>query len=156
MSEQKKLTRRQRAVIEDLFTGEMDQQGVLEKHNVSPALYARWLADEHFAEQFERRITQAYLSGRIVLARHATSAACKLINLTQCKKEEVARKACLDIISLHSRNQANAGPTVRTENEATPSDSELPPETASRILAALAQPPRQEDITPVLPSSAPQ
>ncbi|MHC4520610.1 MAG: hypothetical protein ACYTAS_18625 [Planctomycetota bacterium] len=152
MTKQKKLTRRQQAVIEDLFTGEMDQQGVLEKHNVSPTLYARWLANEHFAEQFERRIAQAHHSGRIVLARAATSAACKLINLTQCKKEEIARRACLDIITLHSPTPSNAGPATPTAGEAAPGSTELPPETASRILAALAQPPRQEDVTPDQPS----
>lgn len=151
MAKEKKLTRRQRAVIEDLFSGEMDQQGVLEKHNVSPALYTRWLADEHFAEQFERRIAQAHHSGRIVLARAATSAACRLIHLTQCEKEEVARRACLDIISLHPPTQASAGPIAATGNDITP-DPELPPETASRILAALARPLCRETTNPAQPS----
>jgi len=150
MPKQKKLTRRQRAVMDDLFTSELDEQAVLQKHNVSHALYNRWLAGECFAEHFESRIAQACRSGRIVLARYATAAAVKLIELTDCEKEETARKACLDIISLQGPNQANPRPTARAENEATPPDSELPPETASRILAALAG-----DKPPSLPSGTP-
>jgi hypothetical protein len=153
MTRATKLTRRQQAVIDDLFNGELDEQAVLQKHNVTHALYNRWLADERFAEQFERRITQAYRSGRIVLARYATAAAVKLIELTDCKKEETARKACLDIITLDCPTQGNVGPTTPAAVEATPSDSELPPETASRILAALAQPPQQADVTPARPPS---
>ena len=136
MTRPSKLTRRQQAVIDDLFNGELDEQAVLAKHNVSQALYNRWLADERFAQQFERRIVQAYRSGRIVLARYATAAAVKLIELTDCRKEETARKACLDIITLHDPGQGSTGTT--TPPVAAPSDTELPPETASRILAALA------------------
>jgi hypothetical protein len=144
MPKAKNLTRRQRAVIEDLFTAEMDEQNVLDKYNVSRTLYNRWLADERFAEQFERRIAQAYLSGRIILARHASKAANKLVQLTECKKEEIVRRACLDIISLDNPGatpsaSAPEGPTARTD---------LPAETASRILAALAIPPGDTEITP--------
>ena len=46
MSKAQKLTKRQRAVIEDLFTAEMDEQEVLEKHNVNRALYNRWQAED--------------------------------------------------------------------------------------------------------------
>ena len=154
MTRPSKLTRRQQAVIDDLFNGELDEQAVLARHNVSHALYNRWLADERFAERFERRIAQAYRSGRIVLARYATAAAVKLIELTDCKKEETARKACLDIITLHCPTQGNAGSTTRAAAETAPADAELPPETASRILAALAQPPRRDDVTPAQSPSA--
>ena len=133
MPKAKNLTRRQRAVIEDLFTTKMDEQKVLEKHHVSGALYSRWLADERFVEQFDRRIDQAYRSGHLTLARNASAAADKLVALTNCKKEETARKACLDIITLDS--PAGAGPVASVTEDAT---TELPPETAARLLAALA------------------
>jgi hypothetical protein len=57
MPKTKKLTRRQLAVIEDLFAGELDEQAVLNKHNVTPSRYEQWLAEEQFAEQFEERIS---------------------------------------------------------------------------------------------------
>ncbi len=143
MPKAKNLTRRQRAVIEDLFTAEMDERDVLDKHNVSQALYNRWLANERFAEHFERRIAQAYHSGRIILARYASLAASKLVALTDCEKEETARKACLDIISLDNLAAASA-----TEAQTDAIRTDLPPETVSRILAALATPPDDTEITP--------
>lgn len=143
MPKAKNLTRRQRAVIEDLFTAEMDEQAVLAKHHVHPALYSRWLANERFAEQFERRLDQAYRSGHLTLARYATVAASKLVELTDCEKEETARKACLDIITLHSPATANA---TTTEDQTDTTETELPHETATRILAALATPPRGEHV----------
>jgi len=147
MPKAKNLTRRQRAVIEDLFTAGMDEQNVLAKHKVSQALYSRWLIDERFVEHFERRIAQAYRSGRIVLARHASAAASKLVALTNCeKKEEIARRACLDIITLD--NPATAKAAVSAEDQTDAAAAELPPETATRLLAALATPRGDKDIIP--------
>lgn len=144
MPKAKNLTRRQHAVIEDLFAAKMDEQKVLEKHHVSGALYSRWLADERFVEQFDRRLDQAYRSGRLTLARNASNAADKLVALTECEKEETARKACLDIITLNSPAARTAG---AAEHPTETSASELPPETAARLLAALAAPSRSEPVT---------
>jgi hypothetical protein len=135
MRQTKSLSRRQRAVIEDLFTSELEEQAVLEKHHVSPTLYHRWLADERFMEQFEQRIAQAYRTGRIILARYATLAATRLVELTDCEKEETARKACLDIISLHSPASVPSAPATGDPKDP---EATLPPEVASRLLAALA------------------
>ena len=138
MTKTKKLSRRQRAVIEDLFTDELAEEGVLEKHHVSQALYSRWLADDRFAEQLELRIGQANRAGRIILARYSPVAAGKLVTLTECKKEEIARKACLDIITLDTVTASSKAPVAAEQDENAPSDAELPPEIARRILTALA------------------
>lgn len=145
MTKSNTLTKRQLAVIEDLFAGEMEEQEVLDKHNVTPHRYEQWLADEHFVECFERRIDRAYREGRMILARYATVAAVKLVNLTGCKKEEIARKACLDIISLHA-----SGGTKTTRETPAPGQEEataassLSPQTLSRLLAALAKESHQD------------
>jgi len=139
MSESKKLSKRQRAVLEDLFTGELDEQGVLDKHAVPRCLYERWLANERFIEQIERRIAHAYHQSRMILARHAPTAAVRLVGLTNCEKQETARKACLDIVSLQwsasYNTPAGAPPASQTPAPA----PDLSPEAASRFLAALAQ-----------------
>jgi len=139
MQETKKLTRRQRAVIEDLFTSEMEDEEVLAKHNVAPALYSRWLSDERFVEQFERRIAQAYHASRVTLARYAPVAAGKLITLTDCEKEETARKACLDIVTFNATATGTATQSTAPREAQTPSNVELPPEVASRLLTALTE-----------------
>ncbi len=135
MSQRKRLTRRQLAAIEDLFAGEMTEREVLEKHNISAPLYDRWLNDEAFRECFERRVARAYREARLVLARHAPKAAKTLIDLTKCQKEETARRACLDIVAPPTAPGVSGTPHKDTGPDPI---AELPPETATRLLAALA------------------
>jgi hypothetical protein len=146
MTKTSKLTKRQRAVIEDLFLGEMDEKHVLEKHQVSRSVYDRWLADERFTAAFEERIARAYRQSRVILAQYATVAATRLIQLTQCKKEETVRKACLDILTQHSPVSRDAASSDRPAED-TKTQTDLSPETASRLLAALAQDSTDEDVS---------
>lgn len=146
MTKTRKLTKRQRAVIEDLFLGEMDEKDVLDKHQVSRSLYDRWLADERFIAEFEKRIARAYRQSRVILARYATVAATKLIELTDCEKEETARKACLDILARDSLASSREVPRNQPPSDGE-AETDLSPETASRLLAALAQDPGDEDVT---------
>jgi len=143
MQRSKPLTKRQLTVIEEMFAGNLDEPEVLKKHRVTPALYNRWLTDERFTQAFEQRMARAYRAGHIFLARHSTEAANKLAKLAACEKEEIARRACLDIINMHQcpvpRVPTNAAPNTGESPEAT-----LPPETVSRILAALAEPESEE------------
>jgi hypothetical protein len=140
----KQLSKRQLAVIEDMFTGELDEQGVLDKHNVSRSLYGKWLADETFAERYEKRIDWAYRHSSALIARYAPLAAAKLVALTDSEKEEVARKACVDIISMGSPGDKN--PPIRRDakySDNSPStNNETPPfspQTAGKLLAVLAE-----------------
>lgn len=139
MAKARQLSTRQLAVIEDLFNGELDEQAVLDKYNVSRKLYNKWLADEVFVEQFDRRIAGAYRQSAAMIARYAPLAASKLVQLTGCEKEETARKACLDIIGFES-DRAEQNQTQPGFYPAGPEAvSELSGETASRLLAVLAK-----------------
>jgi len=131
----KRLSKKQLAVIEDLFAGELDEQAILDKYKVSRSLYNRWLADERFAEQFNERIGRAYRQSELIIARYAPLAASKLVQLTACEKEETARKACLDILCFpRSGPQFSAGSSVDSRVQ-----PDLPAETASKLLAVLAE-----------------
>jgi hypothetical protein len=134
MPNTKHLTKRQREVIEDLFAGLTDEQQVLDKHKVGRRLYDRWLTDEKFAEEFERRLKSARRQGELIIARYAAFAAAKLVQLTESQNQETARKACLDIINL-LRPDAEMKPSEQPDAEQPP---DLPPELAGRLLAALA------------------
>jgi hypothetical protein len=134
MSEPRTLTRKQWAVIDDLFASDLGEEAVLEKHHVKRREYERWLADERFAEQLEQRIAHACRESRIILARNAATAAKKLVELAAGEKGETTRRACLDIIALH------AGPRPAADaRQAIPACAGLSPETAARLLAALAE-----------------
>ncbi len=142
MSKQNRLSQRQLDVIEDLFAAELDEQAVLEKHRVNPRLYEKWQADDAFIEQFQRRIAAAYRRSAALLARSAPKAAAKLVQLTQCEKEEIARKACLDIISMHAEWAGGDGQPTEDNRRASPDPVQgfaLPDQTASKILALLAE-----------------
>lgn len=132
-----KLTKRQRAVIEELFAGALNEQQILEKHKISRRLYDKWLADENFIAEFECRLRSARRQGELIIARYAAFAAAKLVQLTESENQETARKACLDIIGLLKPNTAKGQADLPDDNPAAP-PAELPPTLASRLLSALA------------------
>jgi hypothetical protein len=128
------ITKKQRAVIEDLFAGEASEQQVLDKHKVGRRVYENWQMDEFFLREFELRLQRQRRQSEMIIARYATVAAAKLVQLTESTNPETARKACLDIINL-LRPNAGLKPSEEPDAGQTP---DLPPELASRLLAALA------------------
>jgi len=140
MPEAKQLSKRQLAVIEDLFAGELDEQAILDKHNVDRQLYSKWQNDDDFTEQFEKRIADAYRQSAVLIARYAPLAAAKLIQLTESDKAETARKACLDIISMpiltaNRKTQLSGEP----QPAGTQQPTSLTAQTAGKLLAVLAE-----------------
>ena len=78
MKKRKKLSKKQLAVIDDLFSGELDEHVVLEKHKVSRNVYNGWLADGLFSSEFDRRIMSAHRQSAALIAKYAPLAAAKL------------------------------------------------------------------------------
>ena len=117
-SESKKhLTKRQLAVIDDLFAGEIEEKQILAKHKISMSVYRKWASETAFLDEIGFRIDSARRQGDFIIARYAPVAAAKLIQLTESEKEETARKACLDIISipLGQNNPAGIYPKILKE-----------------------------------------
>ena len=139
MARRKKLSKKQLTVIDDLFGGELDEQAVLEKHKVNRNIYNRWLADELFVSEFDSRVVSAHRQSVVLIAKYAPLAAAKLVQLTESDKEETARKACMDIISL----PALLDKRIVQPGELQASEAKLPQQlteqAAGRLLAALAQ-----------------
>jgi hypothetical protein len=140
MSKQKQLSKRQLTVIDELLAGELDEQAVLEKHRVSRKTFNKWLAEDAFAGEIDRRLQWLNRQSELIIARYKTLAAAKLVQLTESEKEETARKACLDIISMPKLTAPRATqPTDETETADKQHYEELSPETCNRLLAALAE-----------------
>ncbi len=139
MAKRKHLRKRQLAVINDLFGGELEEQAVLEKHKVSRHVYNKWLADEGFSAEFARRIACARFQSEALIAKYSLLAAAKLVQLTESENAETARKACLDIISLPNRATKDAKQGSRRQQSDDEHGQQLPQQTASRLLAALAE-----------------
>ena len=134
MSDTKGITRKQLAVIDDLFAGEFDEQQVFEKHRINKRVYDKWLTEENFAGEFDRRVKSAHRQSELIIARFATVAAAKLVQLTESENQETSRKACLDVIN-YLRQKTEPVSDDQSEAEKLP---DLPPELASRLLAVLA------------------
>jgi len=135
--EKRVLNSRQVAVVDDLFAGDIDEAGVLQKHQLSRSVYRKWLADEVFTAELDLRIESAMRQSKMIIARFAPVAAFKLVRLTDCEKEETARKACIDIIS----TQAQTSPEndARDDEKPGPPTTVLSAETASKMLQLLAE-----------------
>ncbi|MHC4086453.1 MAG: hypothetical protein ACYSWZ_21115 [Planctomycetota bacterium] len=135
----KKLSKKQLAVIDDLFGGELDEQAVLEKHKVNRNVYNRWLANGLFASEFDRRIMSAHRQSAALIAKYAPLAAAKLVQLTESDKQETARKACMDIISLPALLDKRIVQPGELQTTETQIPQQLTEQAAGRLLAALAQ-----------------
>ena len=98
MAKGKRLSKKQLSVIGDLFTGQLDEQAILDKHKVSRAVFVKWQMERRFVEEFNRRIAALNRQGELIIARYAPLAAAKLVGLTESQSQETARKACIDII----------------------------------------------------------
>jgi hypothetical protein len=137
------ITKKQRAVIEDLFTGRFSEEDVLERHGVRRRVYYKWHTMANFAAEYKRRLKLAKRESEMIITSFAPVAAGKLIQLTQSKNAETARKACLDVINFRRKARKNNGGKKVSEAEKLP---ELSPELASRLLAALAKDGKQKPI----------
>ena len=137
MLKSKYLTKKQKAVLGDLFSGTLSVQEVLEKCKVARQTYNRWHAQPFFAAEFKRLMALAQSETELVLARYASDIAMKLVSLAAAEKEETARKACMDVINCQNRNIKNnvESPKPPVEEESFP---EISPEKASKLLDILA------------------
>jgi hypothetical protein len=144
MIKAKPLSAKQLAVIDDLFEGRLEEQEILEKHNLSRKLYNKWLADEVFNGHLDRRMVWEYRRSEFMLARYARVAVSNLVQLTDCETPEAARKSCIDIITMRANLLAGT-PAVPVDNPTPTSESlNLSPETTGKLLAVLAEDMPQE------------
>ena len=138
MAKSRNISKKQCALIEDIFTGQLTLEQVLAKHNISRSTYYKWLADELFAVQFDMRIAASYRESSALLAGYSPIAAARLINLTESEKPETARKACLDIISLPIEAEFLKDEKDNDKNKVD-DKAGLDPELASKLLDVLSK-----------------
>jgi len=112
----------------------------LEAHAVSTVDYRRWLEQADFAESLRFWLDTARRQAVMMIAVCAPKAAERLLQLTADKKPEVARRACLDILTLHKTLAEGAD---RTSGE-TASTPDIDTATAAVILEAIAKQKQKE------------
>jgi hypothetical protein len=147
MAKRRYLSQRQLTVLYDLFNSELDEQGVLDKHKVRRSTYERWLADKLFAERFKQYVNNMRWRSELLMAKYSCLAAVKLVELTASDKAETARRACLDIISVPKIAAKRDEQPDKAQKEGERQGEQLSTETASKILAALAEPDEKGEAT---------
>ena len=138
------LNRKQRALLDEIFTGDMDEDEVLAKHRIKRSDYRFWLGQENFRNEFFSRLESARRQSRLIITRYAPVAAARLVSLMNSDKEETARRACLDIIAASQNSgQADADigkvQTAQKSDTGTDNDEELTDQQVRAVLDALAQ-----------------
>ena len=131
-----KLNKKQLDIVEELFLGNLEEYEIIEKYKLTKRLFHKLMADEVFINEMESRIRSSRLKGRLLIARYTSVAASKLVELTQDEKEETARKACVDIISMPiERAQKDS----ENHSDKSKSRQRIAPELASKLLEVLAE-----------------
>ena len=130
----KRLTKKQRELIDDLFKSDLTEEEVLGQHGVSMNVYRRWLRDKVFHDEITFRIEAGKRIGELIIAVNVPVAASKLARLANGKDGETTRKACLDIISTSlgtkKRQKAEKGKPLKVPK--------LSDELASKLLETAA------------------
>ncbi len=75
----KYLTKRQKGVLEDLFSGGLNEQEILKKWKVRRRTYHKWHGQEIFATEFKRLVNVARSKCELIFARYAADVASKLV-----------------------------------------------------------------------------
>ena len=100
------LSKRQRAIIDDLIKNGLNEYEILDKYKISPCRYKKWLENELFVQELDARIAAAARQARFALIHSQPKAIDKLMKMIDQEKGETARKACLDIIELRKSDAA--------------------------------------------------
>jgi hypothetical protein len=131
------LTGQQIAVLDDIFKGNMSEEGAVRNHNVSKVLYRKWLGDDVFADEIGHRTAALERQSKLIIAKLTSYAAVKLVNLMNSDKTEIVRKACFDTISFPI---GTVGGGKGSKNES-PMDAagQFDSELAGRLLEMLAE-----------------
>ena len=135
----RRLGKKQLAVITDVCENALTEADALEKNHVSKWLYKKWLENPSFTAELDARFDEAIRRSKFLIAHCLPLAVQCLVQLIVSEKDETARKACLDLISLQLsdaalQNSQNPQPQNRLP--------QISDEKASKLLAILTEPPQ--------------
>ena len=97
----KPLNRRQKKALQAIIDADArTAEEIRDKMGVKSFIFDRWLQDENFCAELDRRLDIAGRIGSIILTRGLPRAFSCLNELLKTKNPETARKACADIHKL--------------------------------------------------------
>ncbi len=124
-----KINKRQKDFLVEILDKRIPVDTAMERLDIGAALLCQWFSSPAFLDELAKRIEFITKRSDMLISQHRLTAVERLVLLTNCDKEETARKACLDIIELTDNDKNNE------------KDADLPPispETAAKLLEILA------------------
>lgn len=133
-------TKKQIKIIKKWINNESDEKELCKKYKISYKKWSTWINSKYVKDEIKGRVEAAKKSSELLMARYLPLATAKLIEQCNSENNETSRKACIQIISLFSKDTA-IDETKELENA---SEVEIEPEMASKILAVMAEEKRKK------------
>lgn len=92
------LSKKQKEVVREMYEQQLSEREVLERFGLSNKVFQRWLNSEEFTDELERLCANSARETRLILSRFGPVAAVRLVELMQSEKDDVARRASLELI----------------------------------------------------------
>jgi len=131
------ITENQTDALDELYANGGDESAVQAKFNISRNVWQSWLDNHYFTAEMNARHDSLQRQADIMLAKFKPIAMAVLISLCQSQNEEVSRKACVELLNL--KFQFDEKKVQQPED-----NEQLSPETASKMLALLAEEKRKQ------------
>ncbi|MCI0498291.1 MAG: hypothetical protein L0Y36_01230 [Planctomycetales bacterium] len=131
--------RRRQQRLAEAWCGEgVSLADAMNRCGVSAATLRAWMDDAGFEQAIRLQLRIRQQEGRIIIGRSAPKAAEKLTGMLQLNdKEETARKACLDVLSLGGQFERQVQEALAGTDSGTA--EKLPDATAQKLLRALTE-----------------
>ncbi|MFA6176247.1 MAG: hypothetical protein WC765_06690 [Phycisphaerae bacterium] len=130
------VTNRQLQAIDELFVSGGNENAVLQKFSISLSKWKRWRSQQPFSRALEAKMKTLNQNGQMLLLQHSSLASARLLELCNSEKEEVSRKACLNVLQLNSETVEKI---PLQQDDAGDTKTNLTDEQAEKILAVLSE-----------------
>ena len=133
-------SKKQRQVAQAIFEGQMGMREILDKFNLTPVIFERWLQTDEFQRELECWRKLRELETEFTIHRYGPLAALKLAELLGSEKPDTVRRAAVDLIN------RCLGSAVKTEGAAEDkNEPELTDQQAREMVLTLAESMREDN-----------
>lgn len=129
-----RFTPKQLKIIKKWLNNEVDELELCKKYHISYRKWHKWTNSKFVKDEIKGRVEAAKKRSELLMAEYLPLATAKLIEQCNSENSETSRKACLQIITNCAQENQ-----IEEQEETTEPAVEIDDETASKILAVLAE-----------------
>lgn len=94
------LTKAQSRVLRLIFEHRKTEEEALDEAKIARRIYDGWFRQASWLSEYSLRMRACQRTSDLIISTFKELAAAKLVQLTDCDKEAVARQSCLDILEM--------------------------------------------------------